>query len=120
MQGMAYSQTAGPIPLHREHRQRGSSERSDAVQEKRPPQSNQKAFLPAFERRGTPGRGAGRPNSKSSGMIDPYGIDIAPLNVFENQVIPIGIHNLSKSFRPNMATIRVIPGYKVHPKMEGS
>ena len=41
-------------------------------------------------------------------MNDPYGIDIAPLNIFENQVIPIGVHNLSKSFRPNMATIRVL------------
>ena len=108
MQGMAYSKTAGPIPLHREHGQRESSERSSSVQEKRPPQSSQKTFQPAFERRDTPGRGAGRPNSKPSGMIDPYGIDIAPLNVFENQVIPIGIHNLSKTFRPNMATIRVL------------
>ena len=41
-------------------------------------------------------------------MNDPYDLDIAPLNVFENQVIPVGIHNLSKSFRPNMATIRVL------------
>ena len=40
MQGMAYSQSAGPIPLHREHGQRGSSERSGLGQEKRPPQSN--------------------------------------------------------------------------------
>ena len=50
-------------------------------------------------------------------MNDPYGIDIAPLNVFENQVIPVGIHNLSKSFRPNMATIRVLSlGTKFIPK----
>ena len=117
MQGMAYSQSAGPIPLHRDHGQRGSSERSGSGQEKCPPQSNTKAFPPASERRDAPGRGAGRPNSKFSGMIDPYGIDIAPLNVFENQVIPIGIHNLSKSFRPNMATIRVLSlGTKFIPK----
>ena len=117
MQGMSYSKTAGPIPLHREHGQTESSEISGSVQEKRPPQSSQNTFQPAFERRDTPGRGAGRPNSKPSGMIDPYGIDIAPLNVFENQVIPIGIHNLSKTFRPNMATIRVLSlGTKFIPK----
>ena len=111
-QGMAYSQSARPIPLHREQGQKGPSERSEPGQEKRPPQqSNTRAFPAASERRDAPGRGTGRPNSKFSGMIDPYGIDIAPLNVFENQVIPIGIHNLSKSFRPNMATIRVIFGY---------
>ena len=50
-------------------------------------------------------------------MNDPYGIDIAPLNIFENQVIPIGVHNLSKSFRPNMDTIRVLSlGTKFIPK----
>ena len=30
--------------------------------------------------------------------LDCYGLDIAPMNIFENQVIPVGIHNLSKSF----------------------
>ena len=50
-------------------------------------------------------------------MNDPYGIDIAPLNIFENQIIPIGVHNLSKSFRPNMATFRVLSlGTKFIPK----
>ena len=50
-------------------------------------------------------------------MIDPYGIDIAPLNIFENQVIPVGVHNLSNSFRPNLATIRVLSlGTKFIPK----
>ena len=36
-------------------------------------------------------------------------MSIAPLNIFENQVIPVSIgpYNLSKSFRPNIATIRV-------------
>jgi hypothetical protein len=64
-----------------------------------------------------PRRGAGRPNAKPPGMIDPYGIDIAPLNIFENQVIPVGVHNLSKSFRPNLATIRVLSlGTKFIPK----
>ena len=44
-------------------------------------------------------------------------MSIAPLNIYENQVIPIGIHNLSKSFRPNMSTIRVLSlGTKFIPK----
>ena len=87
-------------------------------QEKCPPQQSAKSnFHAASERRDAPGRGAGRPNSKFSGMIDPYGIDVAPLNLFENQVIPIGIHNLSKLFRPNMATIHVLSlGTKFIPK----
>ena len=71
----------------------------------------------ATERRDKPGRGDGRPNSKPSGMNDSYGIDIAPLNTFENQVIPIRVQNLSKSFRPNMASIRVLSlGTKFIPK----
>ena len=38
----------------------------------------------------------------------PFDMFIAPMNIYENQVLPIGIHNLSKSFRPNLATIRVL------------
>ena len=94
---MAYS-SAAPIPLHKEQgQQKIYPEWSSSGQERRPPpQSNKKGFH-AFERRDTPGRGAGRPHSKPSGMNDTYDVDIAPLNVFENQVIPVGIHNLSKS-----------------------
>ena len=55
----------------------------------RPPAGSGKHFF-AKERKEKPGRGDGRPNSKPSGMNDPYGIDIAPLNVFENQIIPFG------------------------------
>ena len=41
------------------------------------------------------------------------------MNIFEKQVIPIGIHNLSKSFRPNLATIRVLSlGMKFIPKTQ--
>ena len=29
-------------------------------------------------------------------FYDCYGIDVAPMNIFENQVIPVGIHNISK------------------------
>ena len=35
-------------------------------------------------------------------------MDVAPINIFENQVIPMGLHNLSKSFKPNLATRRVV------------
>ena len=34
-------------------------------------------------------------------------MDSAPLNIFENQVLPTGLHDISKSFRPNLATTRV-------------
>ena len=49
-----------------------------------------------------------RPFYRYTGENDPYDMSIAPLNIFENQVIPIGLHNLSKSFRPNVSTIRVL------------
>ena len=62
-------------------------------------------------------RGDARPNSKPSDMNDPFGIDIALLNIFENQVVPVGVHSLSKSFKPNMATVRVLSlGTKCIPK----
>ena len=32
----------------------------------------------------------------STGKSDPCSIHIAPLEIFENQVIPIGLHNISK------------------------
>ena len=54
------------------------------------------------------GRGGSRPNVKTSGECDPFGIDIALPNIFENQIIPVGVHNLSKLFRPNTANIRVL------------
>ena len=39
------------------------------------------------------------------------------MNIFENQCIPVGIHNLSKSFCPNLNTIRVLSlGTKFIPK----
>ena len=62
------------------------------------------------------GRG-GRPFVRHTGENDPYDVSIAPLFIYENQVLPIGIHNLSKSFRPNLATIRVLSlGTKFIPK----
>ena len=58
--------------------------------------------------------GARRGNTK---FLDCYSMDIAPMNIFENQCIPVGIHNLSKSFRPNLNTIRVLSlGTKFIPK----
>ena len=66
------------------------------------------------------GRGRGRGRRafyRNTGENDPYDMSIAPLNLFENQVVPIGLHNLSKSFRPNISTIRVLSlGTKFIPK----
>ena len=45
---------------------------------------------------------------EQTGENDPYDMPIAPIFIYENQVLPIRIHNLSKSFRPNLATIRVL------------
>ena len=60
-----------------------------------------------------------RPGFKSGGEVDLYSPDVAPMNIFENQVIPIGIHNISKSFRPNLATIRALSlGMKFIPKTQ--
>ena len=38
---------------------------------------------------------------------DPYSNDIAPLAIFKKQVVAVGIHNISKSFRPNLASMKV-------------
>ena len=47
---------------------------------------------------------------------DAYSMDVAPVSIFENQVIPMGLHNLSKSFKPNLATTRVFSlGTKLIP-----
>ena len=52
-------------------------------------------------------------------FLDCYGMDIAPMNKFETQLIPVGIHNLSKSFRPNLNTIRVLSLWtKLIPKSD--
>ena len=56
-------------------------------------------------------RGRGRerrPFYRFTGETGPCDLSIAPLNIFENQVIPIGLHNLSKSFSPNISTIQVL------------
>ena len=45
---------------------------------------------------------------EQTGENDPYDMSIASIVIYENQVLPIGIHNLSKSFRPNLAMIRVL------------
>ena len=39
--------------------------------------------------------------TKQSGIFDAYCMNVAPLNIFENQVLPVGLHDISKSFRPN-------------------
>ena len=46
-------------------------------------------------------------------------MDIAPMNTIENQVIPVGIHNILKSFGPNLATIQALSlGTQFIPKWE--
>ena len=40
----------------------------------------------------------GRDFYRSQGENDAYSMDVAPVSIFENQVIPMGLHNLSKSF----------------------
>ena len=65
--------------------------------------------------KGSAFRGAARRGNTK--FLDCYSMDIAPMNIFENQCIPVGIHNLSKSFRPNLNTIRVLSlGTKFIPK----
>ena len=94
-----------------------SGHRGGSTNDRRPSFTSSKQHRPSQNQRERPRRGGGRPSSKPSGMNDPYGIDIAPLNIFENQIIPVGVHNLSKTFRPNMATIRVLSlGTKFFPK----
>ena len=94
-----------------------SGHRGRTINDRRPSSTSSKQHRPTQKQRERPRRGGGRPSSKPSGMNDPYGIDIAPLNIFENQIIPVGVHNLSKTFRPNMATIRVLSlGTKFIPK----
>ena len=52
-----------------------------------------------------------------NGEKDVFGIDVAPLSIFETQVIAVNVHNLSKSFRPNLPTVRVLSlGTKFIPK----
>ena len=57
--------------------------------------------------RGRTGGRNRRGYTKPSGIFDAYCMDVAPLNIFENQVLPTGVHDVSKSFRPNLATTRV-------------
>jgi hypothetical protein len=57
-----------------------------------------------------------QPSSRSSrppppsgySATDPYSIHRAPMHIFENQVIPRKIHNLSKTFVPNLTGNRVL------------
>ena len=57
---------------------------------------------PATVNDNTEGRGRRRiPFYRNTSENDPYDISIAPRNIYENQVIPIGLHNLLKRFRPN-------------------
>ena len=72
--------------------------------------SNQQSSAPniQYETEANVARGRGRSRGRgrrsfyrNTGENDPYDMSIAPLNLFENQVIPIGLHNLSKSAKPH-------------------
>ena len=54
--------------------------------------------------RGTRGRGN---FARSQDENDAYSMGVAPFNIFENHIIPVGLHNPSKSFRPNLTTAKV-------------
>ena len=64
------------------------------------------------------GRDRGRHSFiRNTGENDPYNMTTAALNIYKNQALPIGIHNLSKRFRPNLNTIQVLySGTKFIPK----
>ena len=83
--------SAKPIPLFDGH----SYQQSRAPQADNRPPANHNVPIFAIERREKPGMGGSRPNIKVSDDCDPYGMNIAPLNIFEEQVIPAGVHNLS-------------------------
>ena len=60
-----------------------------------------------------------RGSKRHSGIF--YCMDTAPINIFENQVISTGLHDISKSFRPNLATTRVFSiGTKFLPVWKNS
>ena len=62
------------------------------------------------------GKGSFSKTGNNKPVFDRYGMDFNPMNTFKNQVIPVEIHNISKSFRPNLATIRVLSlGTKCFP-----
>ena len=43
-------------------------------------------------------------------------MNVAPLNIFENQVVLMGLHNFSKVLRPSIAATRVFSlGMKLIP-----
>ena len=80
---MAYSVNVA-IPAYKDQNQPASHSHSYAhtdMDDNRPSTSSNVPFS-ANNRREKPGRGAGRPFVKPSGMNDPYGIDIALLNIF--------------------------------------
>ena len=75
--------------------------------------NTQNAQTPAPNNAAIRGRGGGRGRGRrkffrQTGESDTYDMSIAPLNIYENQVIPVGLHNLWKSFRPNLSTVRVL------------
>ena len=94
-----------PVPFQRHGKHKQQARGASHVA--RPAASSDRRFS-AKDKREKPGRGDGRPNLIPPGTNDPYGLDIASLNIFETQIAPVVVHNRSKSFRPNMTIIRVL------------
>ena len=91
----------------RHHWRRGSNEREITFSDFRGGGSFQRGFNRGSIRGQTGRYGSGRSFTKPQGETDAYCMDVAPFNIFENQIIPVGLHNLSKNFKPNLTTTRV-------------
>ena len=64
----------------------------------------------------TTGRRGGGRITRNQGENVTYCMDVAPMNMFENQVVPLEFHKLSRSLRPNVRTARVfLSGTKFIP-----
>ena len=46
--------------------------------------------------------------TSTSGKTDRFDIHVCHHNIFENQIVPVELHKLSKSFKPNLATMRIL------------
>ena len=109
---MAYS-SAKPKPLFDGH----SHQLSRTSQADNRPPASHNVSLFAAKRREKPGRGGARPYVKTSGESDRYGIDIAPLKIFENQGDQLELITCLSRSVPIWQTS--VFGNKLYSKIEG-
>ena len=108
-----FSQTEKPTEIHNEPdaKRQWSNDMTTQRKAETPKYQNQqqrkKQPFQFFKKYQHPNQSK-RPAFTSEGERDLYALGFAPLNIFENQSIPMGIRNLSKRFRPNFATICVL------------